>query len=317
MSSSVFTPRDDNFHFDEMGDRWWMTETAWFSFFNAERKLGGWLYTYVRPNIGTVQGGCWIWDDQAHLPWEVLYNANYASQRLPPESSLTDIALPTGVRIKVVEPTRSYDLAYEDGDRIALNLRFDAIMDAHSLSGTGSAFGHNTHFDQLGHVHGTIELPGEEVAIDCIAMRDRSWGPRPEHRPITSAYVSGAFGTDRGFLMVTDPTTAGDPAKYGFLLVGGRARLLKSGNRTVDRDPETGNVSAIRMAGVDLDGRTLSVVGKPLSRIVLNRHTFITINSLVEWTDQDGCIGWGEDQDMWVVHDFAAFRRATRGRQGS
>ena len=28
----AITPQDDNFHFADMGDKWWMTETAWFSF---------------------------------------------------------------------------------------------------------------------------------------------------------------------------------------------------------------------------------------------------------------------------------------------
>ena len=49
----VFTAADDGFHFAGMGDRWWMTETSWFSFCHPERKLGGWLYTMARPNIGT------------------------------------------------------------------------------------------------------------------------------------------------------------------------------------------------------------------------------------------------------------------------
>lgn len=312
MSDSVFTPRDDRFHFEEMGDRWWMTETAWFSFSHPQRKLGGWLYTYVRPNIGTIQGGCWVWDDSAHLPWEVLYNANYASQRLRPDSDLADVSLPTGVSIRMVEPTMSYDLGYDDGDRISLRLRFDGIMPPNPLHGTDSAFGHNTHYDQFGRVRGTLILRGEEIAIDCLAMRDRSWGPRPEHRPITSAYVTGTFGPERGFLMVTDPTTAGDPVRHGFQLANGRTAYFASGNRTVTRDPATGHVVTIRMEGVDTEGRSLRVEGRALSRIILNRHTFIDINSLIEWTDEQGNIGWGEDQDMWAIHDFADYRRSAR-----
>ena len=57
----VFTAADDGFHFDVMSDRWWETETSWFSFHHPERRLGGWLYTMVRPNIGTVAGGAWAW----------------------------------------------------------------------------------------------------------------------------------------------------------------------------------------------------------------------------------------------------------------
>ena len=36
-----FTARDDGFHFDRMSERWWETETAWFSFSVPERRLGG------------------------------------------------------------------------------------------------------------------------------------------------------------------------------------------------------------------------------------------------------------------------------------
>ena len=45
--------------------------------------------------------------------------------------------------------------------------------------------------------------------------------------------------------------------------------------------------------------------------MIINRHTFIDINSLVRW-DLDGVEGWGEDQDMWPVHTFAARQRARR-----
>ena len=39
------------------------------------------------------------------------------------------------------------------------------------------------HFDQAGHVTGTMVLQGEEIPIDCYSVRDRSWGPRPMGRP--------------------------------------------------------------------------------------------------------------------------------------
>ena len=57
--------RRRRFHFDVMSDRWWETETAWFSFHHPERRLGGWFYSMFRPNIGTVAGGAWVWDDTA------------------------------------------------------------------------------------------------------------------------------------------------------------------------------------------------------------------------------------------------------------
>jgi hypothetical protein len=307
-TETIMADEPDAFHFDEMGGDWWETETAWFSFFVAERRLGGWLYTLVRPNIGTVAGGAWIWDDGASLPWEVRYSANYSALELPANADLRDVRLPTGVSIRVLEPTRSYALGYEDGDRLRLALRFDGVMSPRALRGGGSTFGRSRHFDQLGRVTGRLELAGETIAVDCIAMRDRTWGRRPENRPRRAAYVTGAAGAEDGFLAVTNPRAEGDLVAYGFLRRGGRTETLTSGERRVERDPRHGWVTRISLEAVDEAGRTLVAVGEPASRIVLDRHTFIDVNSLIRW-ELGGSVAWGEDQDMWPVHDWASFRR--------
>ena len=67
-STSAIDEADDAFHFESMSERWWETETCWFSFHHPERRLGGWLYVMARPNVGAVAGGAWIWDHTAHLP---------------------------------------------------------------------------------------------------------------------------------------------------------------------------------------------------------------------------------------------------------
>ena len=192
----TFKARDDAFHFDVMSDRWWETETAWFSFHHPERRLGGWFYSMFRPNIGTVAGGAWVWDDTAQLPWDVLYSTNYSALQLPPDADLRDVALPTGVRMKVVEPTMVYDLGYEDGDRLRAELRFEGVMPPQPLTAVGSTFGSAHHFDQFGRVTGELVVNGERLDIDCLGMRDRTWGPRPEHRPRQAAYVTGAASAE-------------------------------------------------------------------------------------------------------------------------
>jgi hypothetical protein len=309
MSAPVFSAADDGFHFDVMTDRWWETETSWFSYHSAERRLGGWFYTMVRPNIGTVAGGAWVWDDTAWLPWDVLYSANYSSLQLPVDQDLRDISLPTGVSIRVVEPTMSYDLGYDDGERLRAVLRFDGVMPPEPLTAVGSTFGSAHHFDQLGRVTGHLVLRGERIDIDCIAMRDRTWGPRPEHRPRQAAYVTGAADANHGFLAVTNVGPDGDAIAYGFLRRDGQTCSLTGGRRDVERDTEHGWITTITIDATDGTGRRLRAVGEPVSRMVINRHTFIDINSLVRW-DLDGETAWGEDQDMWPVHTFADFRRS-------
>jgi hypothetical protein len=310
MSRPRFTPRDDGFHFAEMGDDWWATETAWFSFHHPARRLGGWFYTLVRPNIGTVAGGCWIWDDSAHLPWEVLYSTNYSALPMPRDQELTDCRLPTGVAIKVIEPCMRYALRYDDGERLRAELRFDGVMPPQPLTSVGSTFGSASHFDQFGRVTGELVLDGESIAIDCIGMRDRTWGRRPEDRPRQAAYVTGAADAAHGFLAVTNPSPEGDRVAYGFLLHDGQTAGLAEGDRRVEREPRAGWVTRITIEARDVAGRDMVASGVPVSRMVINRHTFIDVNSLIRW-DLDGTIAWGEDQDMWPVHRWARTRRGS------
>jgi hypothetical protein len=295
-----------------MGGDWWATETAWFSFCHSQRKLGGWLYTMARPNIGTVAGGAWIWDDSAHLPWEVLYSANYTALPLPRDQDLDDITLPTGVSIRVIKPCMSYALGYSDGDRLKASLRFDGVMPPEPLTSPGSTFGHAHHFDQIGRVTGELVLHGETLAIDCLAIRDRTWGRRPEDRPRQAAYVTGVASATHGFLAVTNAEAEPNPVAYGFLRRGAHTARLTQGERRIERDTAHGWITRIELHARDAEGRELVAVGEPMSRIIINRHTFIDINSLVRWTI-DGEIGWGEDQDMWPVHRWSRMRRSARG----
>ncbi|MEQ1888804.1 MAG: hypothetical protein ABL951_06445 [Alphaproteobacteria bacterium] len=310
MPNAGFTPRDDHFHFDEIGDEWWATETSWFSFHHPERRLGGWFYTLIRPNIGTVTGGAWIWDHRAHLPWEVPYTANYSALQLPKGIDLADCKLPNGVSIRVLEPCMKYALGYDDGERLQASLVFAGIMPPEPLTAIGSTFGSAHHFDQFGHVTGEIILHGEKIAIDCIGMRDRSWGRRPEDRPANAAYVTGAASPDHAFLAITkNGGPVSDPVTYGFLRRDGRTVSLAGGERVVERDAANGWVTRIRLTARDTQGRELSAVGVPVSKTILNRHTFIDVNSLIRW-EIDGAIAWGEDQDMWPVHRWQAARRS-------
>ena len=308
-SIPVFTAADDSFHDHLRGDDWWFTETAWFSFHHAERKLGGWLYTMARHNIGTIAGGAWVWDDSAHLPWEVLYSSNLTALALPPELDLRDATLPNGVRIEVEVPTMSYRLGFDDPGRLSADLRFEAVLPPRPLTAGDSTFGHSAHFDQIGHVTGRIEVNGEHIGIDCWSMRDRTWGRRPENRPRQAAYVTGAGEGGSGFLAVTNTRDGKDRVAYGFVQRGDTQVTLVGGERSVRRSAD-GWIAEIRIDAVDAAGERFEAVGHPVSRIVINRHSFIDINSLIRWEVAGAGTWWGEDQDMWPTHRFAAAKRS-------
>lgn len=307
----VFGFEDDALHGHLSGDEWWFTETAWFSFHHPERKLGGWLYTMTRHNIGTVAGGAWVWDDSAHLPWEALYSSNYTALELPPDVDLRDCELPTGVKMRVEEPKMVYQVGFDDPGRLTIDLLFSAVMEPRPLVATGSTFGEAAHFDQIGHLTGSIELHGERIDIDCWSMRDRTWGRRPENRPRQGAYVTGAGAGGTGFLAVTNTRDGSDRIAYGFVQRGDQGVGLLDGERSVKRDQRNGWVDEVELNAVDAAGESFAVKGSAVSRIIINRHTFIDINSLIRWERTDtGEVWWGEDQDMWPVHRWSAAARS-------
>jgi|TARA_B110000014_G_C20126308_1_gene600354 hypothetical protein len=307
----VFGIEDDALHGHLSGDEWWFTETAWFSFHHPERKLGGWLYTMARHNIGTVAGGAWVWDDSAHLPWEVLYSSNYTALELPRDVDLRDCELPTGVKIRVEEPKMVYQVGFDDPGRLSVDLLFSAAVEPRPLVAKGSTFGKSAHFDQIGHLVGSVELHGEKIDIDCWSMRDRTWGRRPENRPRQGAYVTGAGVGGPGFLAVTNTRDGSDRIAYGFVQRGDVAVSLLDGERSVRRDRKNGWVTEVDLEAVDAAGQSFVVKGSSVSRIIINRHTFIDINSLIRWERTDtGEVWWGEDQDMWPVHRWSAASRS-------
>jgi hypothetical protein len=98
---------------------------------------------------------------------------------------------------------------------------------------------------------------------------------------------------------------------YGFLRRDGRTVRLTQGERRIKRDVTNGWITRIERQARDADGRELMAIGEPVSRIIINRHTFIDINSLVRW-NLNGEIGWGEDQDMWPVHRWSRIHHSVR-----
>ena len=79
----------------------------------------------------------------------------------------------------------------------------------------------------------------------------------------------------------------------------------------MQRDPAEGCVTRVVIEAVDEEDRRLRAVGTPVSKMIINRHTFIDINSLIRW-DLDGDEAWGEDQDMWPITTFADRQRQAR-----
>ncbi len=319
----VLGPEDDDFHDEEMTDRWWETETCWFSWNVPERKLGGWTYCQARPNAAICNGGAWVWDGGAAYPWELLYRAEYSGLQLPPRSErdMRDYEWPNGVHVQALEPLHRYDITYSDPGGLELALEFEAIMEP-NLHPTGVVpFLKGAHFDQAGHVTGTMILHGEESPIDCYSVRDRSWGPRPMGRPRrrenkTAApsqaanfggvgYSFCAAGPGEAWLVYAVPGPEVEPITCGFLLRGDEYGHILAGERRVTFDAETGWPLTLEIEAVDETDRRLSVRGDVVSRHWRGHGG----DSLVHWSWDGGVEGFGEDQSYFSREQWETNRR--------
>jgi hypothetical protein len=170
------------------------------------------------------------------------------------------------------------------------------------------------------HVTGRIVLDGEEIDVDSLSVRDRSWGPRPGPRkpggerpgprreppdPVTAGrppyspfgvgYVFGTASADEMFLAYTLPClydgAARDFVTTGYLVRGGEYGLLVDGNRRAELDPEHGWMRRIVLEAVDEHGRELTAVGT-----IVSHHGERGLGTGYFHWEWDGASGYGEDQ---------------------
>jgi hypothetical protein len=288
-------PEDDMFHPPETDDPYW-TETVWFSWMVPERKLLGYFYPAFRANIGVQFGGVLVVDAAAVLPWELPTFDWSWHLPLTEVPDLRDARVLGGLILKCHEPGRVFQFGYENDD-LAFDLTYEAVMKP-LLTRAEPPFNHGTHVDQPGRVTGRFVLHGEEMDVDCFAMRDRSWGIRRDGRQPKVGYCHATASPEHAFLSISVDRRGTDGILTGYLMRDGVWAKLEAGERVVERD-EHGRPSVIRVGGVDELGRPLEAVGRPLSRQVFTCYpSMFCWNSLVQW-ELDGTPCFGEDQDIW------------------
>ena len=297
------SPEDDNFHPPKTDGRW-EHETAWMWFFIPERKIGAWIYHYVRPNIGVSGGGVHLFDGTAWFHMETPYYLNFSNAPMPKDKDLRDCTFPTGFRFQTLEPLHRYRMSFKDRDVIAFDLDWNAFMEPWvELRGNPPE---PRHLDQFGHVTGELVLHGERMRVDCLAMRDRSWNHlRPEPWKDGwggGSYVTGAASKDLAFFGC-------GPGGF-FLQDGVRSYLIDGGSVERIRDPDHGFIRRIIVKGRDQLGRAFVADGESVSRMAMpiaGAHG-VCWTSLVKYTI-NGVPAWGDDQDAWPLHAWSAMRR--------
>jgi hypothetical protein len=303
MDEWGFVPEDDMFHPPESDDPWW-TETVWFSWMVPERNLLGYWYTVFRANIGVNFGGVLVFDHTAVLPWEIPVFDWHWHQPMPERVDLRDLDVLGGMTLRCERHGRRFRFGYRNDD-VEFDLTYDALMQP-MLTRKEPPFNHGTHVDQPGRVTGRFVLQGEEIDVDCIAMRDRSWGIRAPRRQPKLGYCHATAGPDSSFLSISVDRKGHDGVLTGYLMRDGEWSKLASGTRHVTRD-DKGRPAQIRVEATDELGRPLEAIGTTVSRQVFTAYPdMFCWNSLTRW-DFDGTTAWGEDQDIWHPRKWRAF----------
>ena len=229
-------PEDDQFHPPETDDPWW-TETVWFSWMVPERNLLGYFYPAFRANMGIQFGGVLVVDDTAVVPWELPAfewswhepldrAARPARHHEPPRRACGSAAS---------SPVACSASAC-DNDDLSFDLTFEALCRP-LLTRQEPPFNHGAHVDQPGRVTGSFTLHGEAFEVDCIAMRDRSWGVRRAGRQPKIGYDHGTASADDGFLSHLRRPQGRRPRPAR--LPAARRRLVEPGRRHTARSSAT------------------------------------------------------------------------------
>jgi hypothetical protein len=303
----MLSQADDRFHPITREPETW-TETCWFAAHVPERGMGIWTYPLFRPGLGIMACGVYVWDLDSSELWQLPYYRTYWHMPFPADGDLDHLSLANGLRYDVIEPLTSYHVGYEDGDALSIDLTFEAIHEPHTLMGRDGV----GHLDQLGRVSGEIVLYGEPITVDCIEMRDRTWGPRREHKQQTIlAYDYGARSETSGFhcSSLYDRETASYRLLTGYLLTTDGLTRVVEATRIAERDGQ-GRPVRLRIEGRDENDKTFTVSGEVMSRFGKPSTPWFNWVSLVRWSLPDGSEAVGEDQETWSPERLRELRRS-------
>jgi len=308
LPSGRLTADADGFHVPP-NDDWRQLETNWVWFYVPERKLGCWLYHFIRPTIALQAGSIQVWDDTAWHHTEIPYYHEVTYGELSAERDLHDFTFSTGFRWTMLEPLQRYRLRYDDAGVCSFDLEWDAIMDLWvPPKGDPPAF---THLDQWGHVTGELVLHGERMTVDCYAMRDRSWQLTRPDGTASMSYWGGLI--NNGWMAAAaDAGTAFFGTKW-IVLDGHLSPVVESEVRR-ERDRKHGFLRKIVITARDEEGRDLEAVGESVSRLIalVPNTNVVSVNSLMDYRI-NGIQAWGDDQDSWALGTWAALRRRQMG----
>lgn len=170
----MLTDNDDLRHVHDPDPRW--RESLYWNFLVPDASLGGFFYLRLDPNAALTSVMVAMYRGFAAAP--AYFYAR--GEPLRPDMELDDVAV-TGLHIKRLEPLRTFQLTFADGEGTDFRLTFTGIHSAfdyaRSAAGCRSTVATNR-FEQAGRLEGTLRLAGQTIPVLGFGQRDHSWGVR-------------------------------------------------------------------------------------------------------------------------------------------
>ncbi len=209
-------PEDDYTH--PVGPEENFNESVYFNFFDRAANRGGFVRIGNRPNEGYAEMTVIVWNPDG--------SAYFNYKR--PEIDNNDGWNAGGLRIEVVTPAEVLTTRYEGqavyladprqmqdpGKAFKQNPMKPIVIDL-THNAVGPLYGHvgdpddgnqfaRAHSEQHMKVTGSLNLDGEQVAVNGFGLRDHSWGPRYWQATPSYRWITGNFGDDLGMIVRTN-----------------------------------------------------------------------------------------------------------------
>ncbi|MEB2343406.1 MAG: hypothetical protein OZ948_01530 [Deltaproteobacteria bacterium] len=287
-------------------------ESMYFNFFDAERRLGGFVRIGNRPNEGHAETTLCLYrpDGSVLFHFErapIGDNSRFEAggMRFAVETPFERLQVSYAGRacllrepLAMAEPGR----AFKDNPFVPVEL-------ALTIEGVGPMFGGEPtaprpdemefargHYEQHHRAAGRLAIDGEELAFDGYGLRDHSWGPRSWQAPRSYRWLTANFGPDLGFMGSWILRPDGVETRGGFVHRGRALTLVRDLRIDTDFAGPEGLHDRIRATLSCADGAELAVEGRVLSLIPLRnrragRVTRIS-EGMTEWRCE-GRVGYG------------------------
>jgi hypothetical protein len=308
------TPEDDYMH--PLGPEPNFNESMYFNFFDAARRIGGFVRLGNRANERRAEMTVTIYLPDGRVLFmfkrpEIADNDRFDAgglrfEVLEPGQRLRTVY--EGSMLDLKEPRRMSDPRKAFTENPTRKVQLDLVHDA-----VGPLYGHSrsdqeetlaaeqqfakAHYEQHMAVRGTLRIDDESLAIDGFGLRDHSWGPR--HWQAISGYewLTMNFGPDLGAMVsVIRREKDGEPRRGGVLIRGETLEPIVWADVTAEYEAGEPYHRSLNARIRTESGEELAITGEVKGFIPLrNRRNGVTTyigEGMTEWRLGDK-VGYG------------------------